>query len=345
MLSEREYTSLLSRFGYSRKELFSERFYQERDIDISELSKYSKHCDVKVANQYKEYVNEICKKVLKYLEKSEKWEKNESKYDECILLNYWVYDMLDKYFHQNTEQMDISFSGLQYIWGHLTDDSRKTSYYNKCRPLFKEILKYNDWKKRKELYDYYIDYDTLSGTAKSFDEQCDEYYKIIEAKKSLYKHFENACLSHEYNCPDIYDKCIDYNPEKVLPTLKCHHRITAERGAASELAAKTSAMKHAPEQGLGYTTDFHGTESMPESSQIGTKVGQSVLGVAPVLLTASALYRYTPIGSWIRKLGGINQKSLSNMDDEEMNGFLSNTQGSGDTFFENTENYISYQPM
>ncbi|SBT58459.1 PIR Superfamily Protein [Plasmodium ovale wallikeri] len=72
---------------------------------------------------------------------------------------------------------------------------------------------------------------------------------------------------------------------------------------------------------------------------------ENILGVAPVLLTASALYRYTPVGSWIRKLGGYNTNNLSNMDRSEMDGFLSNTQVSGNIFFDNTENYISYQPL
>ncbi|SBT02704.1 PIR Superfamily Protein, partial [Plasmodium ovale curtisi] len=53
---------------------------------------------------------------------------------------------------------------------------------------------------------------------------------------------------------------------------------------------------------------------------------------------------YTPVGSWIRNLGRNNPNSISNMDGE-MEGFLGNTQESGNMFFDGGENYISYQPM
>ncbi|SBS90011.1 PIR Superfamily Protein [Plasmodium ovale curtisi] len=93
--------------------------------------------------------------------------------------------------------------------------------------------------------------------------------------------------------------------------------------------------------GLGTRSE---TEVTSEASQIGTKLDQSVLGITPVLLTASALYRYTPIGSWIRNLGKNSTNSISYMDGE-MEGFLGNTQESGDILLGETSNYISYQPM
>ncbi|SBT02990.1 PIR Superfamily Protein [Plasmodium ovale curtisi] len=339
MLSESEYTR------YSRKELFSERFYQERDIDTLNLSNYSKQCDVTVAIQYKQYVNEICEKVLKFLEKSEKWEKKESGYDECILLNYWVYDLLDKYFNHDTTQMNIAFSGLQNVWGHLIDDRRYAHYYHKCKPLFNDIINYNDWKQRKELYEYYVDYSTLYGLAKNYDKEC-EYYEKIEAKKSLYDHFGDSCLNNKYDCPELYKKCENYNPDKVLSDLPCHSIIPAKRAALKATSAHNPSGK---EQGIG----DHGTisalpglgsgfstENTQENTDIGKKVGHSVLGVAPILLTATALYRYTPVGSWFRKLGGYNESGIRDMDE-----FSSYTQESADMLSDNSTNYISYQPI
>ncbi|SBT00008.1 PIR Superfamily Protein [Plasmodium ovale curtisi] len=91
---------------------------------------------------------------------------------------------------------------------------------------------------------------------------------------------------------------------------------------------------------LGIKGGTPDTESKQESSEIGKKLGHSVLGIAPVMLTATALYRYTPIGSWIRKLGGTNHNTISDIDE-----FSSYTQESGDMFPDNSANYISYQPM
>ncbi|SBS93723.1 PIR Superfamily Protein [Plasmodium ovale curtisi] len=93
----------------------------------------------------------------------------------------------------------------------------------------------------------------------------------------------------------------------------------------------------------------HGTRSekevTSETSQIGTKVGQSVLGITPVLITTSALYRYTPIGSWIRKLGENPTNSISVIDEGEIEGFFTSSHESRGMLFGDAQNYISYQPM
>ncbi|SBT57513.1 PIR Superfamily Protein [Plasmodium ovale wallikeri] len=99
------------------------------------------------------------------------------------------------------------------------------------------------------------------------------------------------------------------------------------------------------DQGLGTPASSHVTEPKSETSNIGTKVGHSVLGVAPVLLSATALYRYTPVGSWVRKLSGYSHNSVSNMDEGVVEGILGNTQETDDILFGNTGNYISYQPI
>ncbi|SBT00228.1 PIR Superfamily Protein [Plasmodium ovale curtisi] len=122
-------------------------------------------------------------------------------------------------------------------------------------------------------------------------------------------------------------KCCDYNPDKVLSTLQCHNK------SLEEIA--TEAVRGVPR-----LTSDHGTELHKENSDIGRKFGHSVLCVAPVLLTATALYRYTPVGSWVRKLGGYNSNSVSDMDE-----FSSYTQESEDMFSNNSGNYISYQPI
>ncbi|SBT57107.1 PIR Superfamily Protein [Plasmodium ovale wallikeri] len=336
------YEGISHLLGKTETELFTEKFYQNREFDILELHNYGQHCKKELFPKQKTHMKILCEKVLKYLEKSPIWKKNDSVYDECWLLNYWIYDKLDNYFYHNKEDMDLAFGTLQLIWFPLIENSNNRSFYKKCKPLFKEILDHHDWKQRKELYDYYVDYSTLYGTARSYLPKCEEYYKIIEAKKSLYEHFDNQCLSNDSNCPEIYEKCRDYNPEKVLSDLPCHDQIEAKKAPAAEASARALSLQQSQGHGYGVQLGPHppGTVFTEQNSDIGKKVGHSVLGVAPVLLTATALYRYTPIGSWIRKLGGTNTNSINDMD-----GFSAYTQESGDMFSDNTGNYISYQPI
>ncbi|SBS93683.1 PIR Superfamily Protein [Plasmodium ovale curtisi] len=344
MSSQTDSTSFIKLLGYSLKELYSERFYQQREFDELYLNEYSKYCNDIASPKKKNNMKRICKKVLKYLDKSKEYKKNESEYDECILLNYWVYDTLDKYFNHNIEDMKVAFGTLQYIWTPLTESSNSPSFYKKCKPLFEQILHYDDWKKRKELYDYCVNYGLIGPMCRFIDDKCMEYYKYIEEKAELFTHFEDVCTSDSSNCPEIYSKCKEYNPKKVLDTLICHEKIKTQREDAALAIEKNSASYQisGKEQGPGPHTSVTNLEQ--ENSGIGTKVGHSVIGVAPVLLTATALYRYTPIGSWIRNLGGHNQNSINNIDGE-MEGFLGNTQESGNMFFDGEENYISYQPM
>ncbi|SBT54158.1 PIR Superfamily Protein [Plasmodium ovale wallikeri] len=169
-----------------------------------------------------------------------------------------------------------------------------------------------------------------------FDNVCEAYYKKIEGTKSLYKYFENKCSSDKYDCPYFYKNYMHYNPENVLTNLPCHQPIKSQKEDTLEYLTLTQLSG----QKLGHGSSSYDTDPTSEGSDTGTKVGQSVLGVAPVLLTATALYRYTPIGGWIRKLGGTNTNGIGDMDE-----FPSYTQESGDMFLGDTGNYISYQPM
>ncbi|SBT00015.1 PIR Superfamily Protein [Plasmodium ovale curtisi] len=326
-------------------DLFSENFYNNMNTQYDDLSKYTSQCDsLYLKDKNKSEVKEICKKYLRYLYKHVNvWNSVNSGYDVCILLNYWIYDKLTDLFGSNeTSDINFAFGSFQFLWNYSTGFLNTISNSEKCKPNF-DLFKHHDWKKRKELYDYYVNYNMAYSTANNYDEKCEAYYKYIEGKASLYQHFENICASNNSSCPDIYDKCLAYNPNSVLRTIKCHDKIITQRALAAAAAKASSSHNPAQqeqESGPGATAAFSrlatdsGTVLSQENANIGTKVGHSVLGVAPVLLTATALYRYTPIGAWIRKLGVTNPSNLSNVNGGEMDGF-----------FGDSENYISYQPM
>ncbi|SBS91057.1 PIR Superfamily Protein [Plasmodium ovale curtisi] len=331
--------------GLHSSDLFSEKFYSDMNIEHTDLSNYNSQCDTLILSEKnKSEVKEICKKYLRYLDKNiAVWNSVQSGYDVCILLNYWIYDKLtDLFGADETLNVNNAFSSFQLLWNYSAGFPKTIPHSEKCKPNF-DLFKHADWKKRKELYDYYVNYDMAYNTANAFDEKCKAYYEYIEGKASLYKHFENICTSNNSICPSIYDKCLSYNPNSVLHTIKCHDKIITERALAAA-AAKASSSQDSPRQEQEpdpataaefsrFATDS-GAVLSQKNANIGTKVGHSVLGVAPVLLTATALYRYTPIGAWIRKLGVTNTSSISNINGGEMDGF-----------FGDSENYISYQPM
>ncbi|SBT53584.1 PIR Superfamily Protein [Plasmodium ovale wallikeri] len=323
------------------------------NIDSPDLSKYDNQCnDIHVHNPKDEMIK-ICKKYLSYLEYCKLLHDENSLYKVSILFNYWLYSMLTHiYGANNTEKIRIGFSALQLKWTYFDYSRINNQYYKKCN-LELSMVNHQNWDKMKKLSNYYVYYDILFGLAKSIDDNCD-YYKKIEEKKSLYEYFEKECSSAKNKCLDFYNKCMPYKPDNVLSKLSCHEKITQEQ-ADAKVAERSHAMQHAlgSEQdtevgplgpGVPGLASGSKTEVKSQTSQIGKKVGQSVLGITPVLLTASSLYRYTPIGSWIRNLGKNNTNSISDKDGK-MEGFLGDTQESGDILLGETSNYISYQPM
>ncbi|GAB69510.1 hypothetical protein PCYB_002590 [Plasmodium cynomolgi strain B] len=142
----------------------SQKFYNEIKIEHKDLTNYSTHCDSIKLKDYEEEVKGICKKYLRYLEKSPLWYISNSEFDVCKLLNYWIYDTLTNIFgDKNTsERIGFAFSTLQYIWEYTVNNRYIRTYYKNCKPDY-DIVKHPDWKKRKELYEYYVDYTTIKG--------------------------------------------------------------------------------------------------------------------------------------------------------------------------------------
>ncbi|SBT56390.1 PIR Superfamily Protein [Plasmodium ovale wallikeri] len=320
--------------------LTSKNIYNIIENDSQDLSKYNENCEYISVSNHKEEVKTICKKVLSYLEKTTIWNVQGSVYDTCLLLNFWIYDKLTQIF-VDKEKTNIAFGNFQTLLNNHTDYQKNISADKKCKDKF-DILNKEDWKKRKELYDYYIDYDTNKSTIHFYREQCKENYKYIEGKKELYEHFGSLCISNSSECPDFYNDCMKYNPESVLHTLPCHVEMEAAKNALATQETSDQGVQDGPHP---HDIDLprHGAHSSDvvttqENSDIGTKVGKSVLGIAPIALTASALYRFTPLGTWIRKLAGSNHNIAGN-------GFGDEAQESGNMFFDGGENYISYQPM
>ncbi|KMZ77313.1 hypothetical protein PVIIG_06121, partial [Plasmodium vivax India VII] len=75
-------------------------------------------------------------------------------------------------------------------------------------------------------------------------------------------------------------------------------------------------------------------------SEIRRKVTHSVNVAALFLLTPTMLYRYTPLGPWIRRFGGGGTNSMNAMD-----ALSSYTQETGNMLSDDSANYISYQPI
>ncbi|SCA83473.1 Plasmodium vivax Vir protein, putative [Plasmodium vivax] len=173
----------------------SENFYETLNYKINGLDKYESDCDLICSKKKFFKRKRLCKILLRYLETPRIWSQtDDTAYDDCILLNYWMYSELSqKYTKNNFNNLVSEFGELNLVWNDLIGDISKKSYNHTCKPDF-DILNQDDWEKRKELYDYCVNYETLSGTANNYNEQtCKNIYKYIKGKADLYKHFNERC--------------------------------------------------------------------------------------------------------------------------------------------------------
>ncbi|GAB69891.1 hypothetical protein PCYB_006400 [Plasmodium cynomolgi strain B] len=245
---------------------------------------------------------EMCKRILRYLDKNSLSDIQDPKYDECTLLNYWVYSKLVNIFRSdNSSIIDNPFAALLRIWNEIIDKQPDKPFYKKCQPDSATIMK-RDWRKIKELYDYYVNYDALFKTAKNFPDKCEEYYGKIKNMEEIFHYFENFCSNYPNACPKIYNECKPYNPESTLVQLPCHSRIIGKSGPIlndNSSHEVIGSIEMHPKSADDFVVDFKDvftveseTQLYSENSGIGTKVTHSILGAAPVLLTGTMLYRY-----------------------------------------------------
>ncbi|GAB69816.1 CYIR protein [Plasmodium cynomolgi strain B] len=257
---------------------------------------------------------EICKRILRYLDKNSLSHNPDTEYDGCILLNYWVYSRLFDIFGSDAPGVIYSpFAALQRIWHDFIENRQNRSLHKKCLPHSATITK-RDWKKRKHLYDYYVDYDYLLGMAQNFITNECTNYENFKKMFLLYKSFEEVCENGTDNCPKVFHKFKEKNIESAIKKLTCDAKIIGTSGPTSEeissLQVKSSTDVH-PETEEDLVLDLRDvftiesdTHLDSENSGIGSKVTHSILGAAPVLLT----------GPWIRGLVGGRTNSKNTMD-------------------------------
>ncbi|GAB69518.1 hypothetical protein PCYB_002670, partial [Plasmodium cynomolgi strain B] len=220
-----------SYLGSPSRDLLSEKFYDDLNHNTDGSDKYIKHCN-SLSSVHKGRIFRIyCAQLLKYLEtKYKKPHEHNNEYDDCTLLNYWIIGKLVQFYGSNRDRYFLqAFGKLQLIWSSIIPYDSSTNSNNICKPIF-DIYKQDDWYKRKEFYDYCVDYDTVLKTANLYDSQCEAYYKYIESKIPIYEYIKKLCTSEStYACPKFYEECKEFDPKILLSKLNCHSTMQEKR--------------------------------------------------------------------------------------------------------------------
>ncbi|KMZ83357.1 hypothetical protein PVBG_06351, partial [Plasmodium vivax Brazil I] len=195
-------------------------FYNELER-LNNFSTYKEKCKpFLIGIRRSNAVINTCAKLLYYLKNKQISNKQNAQYDTCPLLNYWVYSKLNMILNSyNSTDISQRFAQIVRIWNDFILDVLKKTNNETCEPM-SNIVAYEDWKKRKELYEYYVDYSHIYKSLSFIPDRCEEFHKYVESKKTLYEHFKKFCYPHKKDgCPELYTKYEEYHPDKVLSTL------------------------------------------------------------------------------------------------------------------------------
>ncbi|SCA59731.1 VIR protein [Plasmodium vivax] len=346
MMESSDVHNELKRFNLSfREELYSEIF-NETFYKLENLNDNVEYCSSLDKFPSGTSIKKICLRLLKYLENNSFSRNNDNEYIYCLLLNYWVFSSLNiLLYSKHSSKIVPAFAEIVLTWYNFIDYKLKERENITCKPI-SNIPAYDDWKKRKELYEYYLDYYPVSLTVKNYPVRCNEFYKYVESKKNLYEHFKKRCPPNDTErCPEFYAQCLQYEPDKVLQHLSCHTNIMQER------ASDTSRV---PQIGNGHSvsepnSDNSDGRKMPDDAPIlsgnphtVTKLGNVLLGVVATSMTSGALYRFTPLGGMIRNGLGWNTNNMRNFNGEDIRLY----DYASDPFnpYPAEEHYIGYHP-
>ncbi|EDL42777.1 variable surface protein Vir4, putative [Plasmodium vivax] len=347
-MTEKDYFGkLISVIETISSDFNSEKFYNYLN-NYDGLNEYYKYCTsldpLSSTIKYKN-LRILCAQLVKYLKTTYiLFNKEELKYNPCILLNYWLYSRLVNILRtEDSSVIALTLGKLELIWNDIVGHASYKSSYNKCVPD-NSIVTQSDWRKRKRLYDYCVNYDSIKKIIPNFGKSCPEYWSYVESHTSLYKYFDTHCPKSNYQCPEFYKECKQYDPRDVLESFDCHAKMKQkkdEEAAANARPALPASISADQEQDSRIPG---GLQSPHNGTHPTKKTGDILLGVVATSLTSGALYRFTPLGRIIRNRFGRNNNSMGNIHGGEYGLFDYASESYNPFTGGGEEHYIGYQP-
>ncbi|SCO65525.1 VIR protein [Plasmodium vivax] len=215
------------------------------------------------------------------------------------------------------------------FYGLLTSDINHRKYDGECKK-YNGPGKATDFKERKLLYDYYVDYNTILEKSAETN-KCRDYYKYVQSKQRLYDIFEKHCISDgSAQCPEFYKDCKDYNPKEVLDTFICHDDMV--RAGVGVYSGRKSGL-------WGRTVSFL------NSSGAARKGSSALLGMVVASVTGGILYKFTPLGEGARSRVGKEKQIKSDINEKPPEVFIYKSDSYNPHNDDAEEHYIGYQPV
>ncbi|GAB69497.1 hypothetical protein PCYB_002460, partial [Plasmodium cynomolgi strain B] len=187
-------------------ELPSKIFYSKLNFSDEELKQHEDKCkSYNLINTDSEIIK-ICAKLVKYLTNYNEQNNGDLKDHHCNLLSLWIIEQLFEKFERKSGKVAVPYNHLRFIINDVIKEFTQSEFDNCLR--YVPVSQYVIWKKRKDLYDYCVDYDKFNKLDDFSDKKCQEYEEYINEISPLYNQIETLYIP-EYKTmnKDFYEKC------------------------------------------------------------------------------------------------------------------------------------------
>ncbi|GAW84629.1 variable surface protein [Plasmodium gonderi] len=202
----------------------------------------------------------LCSKFIKYLKKQDNISKDSYVKDNiCDLLNFWLYEKLAAIFMEKHQERNNIY--LQIMANMNAVYAWSSSPIPQNCIIDTKIVSYNDWGKRKQLYDYYVDHNYLRTMNNNSEKSCKELCDYVKGIQSLYNYFsekDRETVNNDF--PEFYSKYIQYDPKTTLTHLKCEEVKNIKDDATNVIHPEKHTIYTDHEQ-RKYSADEEGTYS------------------------------------------------------------------------------------
>ncbi|VUZ93410.1 PIR protein [Plasmodium vivax] len=206
----------------------------ETSIDESTCANY---CGNVIAmGENNEQVQLLCAKLVTNLKKlSTMSDVGKTPKDRCSYLTHWSYYNIMNLFRNNLNNVQNTslLNELNDVILNVNENVSKQD--DRCKYYLYGI--WDEWKKQKDLHDYFENYDKIKECVdKPKESNCNKYCEYLSYINTLYKKYIKECCTCfkipkafcEENCPKHF-KCDEkYYPYNIMSKMKCDNKTQGE---------------------------------------------------------------------------------------------------------------------
>ncbi|KMZ95690.1 hypothetical protein PVMG_05834 [Plasmodium vivax Mauritania I] len=221
-----ELSSFKEKMEFKLEKLPSSIKYKELN-NFNDLNKYCDDCkDILMLEMDYPGRSEFCAKIARNLRKLSTMSKEDS-INNCEYFTHWIYDELKTSFGNGKNYIyDIPFAYKLLDAGLRVNNALKR---NNCNYSYNHNMSFHELKERKDLHDYFKDYQTIFNNIPTLKENVKNELcnKITDIAKLYEKHIWSCCEyfnednHYNENCSNYFKCKKEYNPYKLLDKLNC----------------------------------------------------------------------------------------------------------------------------